>query len=66
MEELIPVALSRTRNYLTIGENIDPEDWAVDEVPHFNADTIFNRIWKTGIGEISFCCTMRVEIENTR
>jgi peptidoglycan-N-acetylglucosamine deacetylase len=44
MEELIPVALSRTRNYLTIGENIDPEDWAVDEVPHFNADTIFNRV----------------------
>jgi cellulose synthase/poly-beta-1,6-N-acetylglucosamine synthase-like glycosyltransferase len=45
MEELIPVALSRARNYLTIGENIDPEDWAVDEVSHFNADTLFNRIW---------------------
>ncbi|MFX7784805.1 polysaccharide deacetylase family protein, partial [Acinetobacter baumannii] len=27
MEELVPVALSRTKNYLTIGENIDPEDW---------------------------------------
>ncbi len=44
MEELIPVALSRTRNYLTIGENIDPEDWEADEVSHFNADSVFNRV----------------------
>jgi peptidoglycan-N-acetylglucosamine deacetylase len=44
MEELIPVALSRTRNYLTIGENIDPEDWEAEEVPNFNADTVFNRV----------------------
>ena len=44
MEELVPVALSRTRNYLTIGENIDPEDWEASEVPHFNADTVYNRV----------------------
>lgn len=44
MEELVPVALSRTRNYLTIGENIDPEDWEASEVPNFNADTVFNRV----------------------
>lgn len=46
MEELIPVALSRTKNYLTIGENIDPLDWqaGIDTIPNFNADTIFNRV----------------------
>lgn len=44
MEELVPVALSRTRNYLTIGENIDPEDWEASEVPNFNADTVYNRV----------------------
>jgi peptidoglycan-N-acetylglucosamine deacetylase len=43
-EELIPVALSRKKNYLTVGESIDPEDWQKDEVPNFNADTIFNRV----------------------
>ncbi len=42
MEELIPVALSRTKNYLTIGENIDPEDWDLEH--GINADTIFNRV----------------------
>ncbi len=40
MEELIPVQLSRKRNYLTIGESIDPEDWQ----PGINADSIFNRV----------------------
>lgn len=40
MEEMIPVALSRTRNYLTVGESIDPEDWQ----PGITADSIFNRI----------------------
>ncbi len=40
MEELVPVALSRTRNYLTIGESIDPEDWQ----PGITADSIFNRV----------------------
>ena len=44
MEELVPVALSRTKNYLTIGENIDPEDWQAGEIPNFNADTIFKRV----------------------
>lgn len=44
MEELVPVALSRTRNYLTIGENIDPEDWEASEVPNFNSDTVYNRV----------------------
>lgn len=44
MEELVPVALARTKNYLTIGENIDPEDWQAGEIPNFNADTIFNRV----------------------
>jgi cellulose synthase/poly-beta-1,6-N-acetylglucosamine synthase-like glycosyltransferase/spore germination protein YaaH/peptidoglycan/xylan/chitin deacetylase (PgdA/CDA1 family) len=40
MEELIPVALSRSRNYLTVGESIDPEDWE----PGVSADTIFKRV----------------------
>lgn len=40
MEELVPVALSRTRNYLTVGESIDPEDWQ----PGVTADSIFNRV----------------------
>lgn len=44
MEELVPVALSRTKNYLTIGENIDPLDWQAGEVDNFNADSIFNRV----------------------
>jgi len=43
-EEMVPIALSRQRNYITVGESIDPEDWQKDEVPNFNADTIFNRV----------------------
>lgn len=43
-EELAPVALSRTRHYVTVGESIDPEDWEKGERPDFNADTIFNRV----------------------
>ncbi len=39
-EELIPVALARQYNYLTIGENIDPNDWEAGAT----ADSIFNRI----------------------
>ena len=46
-EELVPVALSRTRNYITVGESIDPEDWEKGERPDFNADTIFNRVVRT-------------------
>ena len=42
MEEIIPVALARTQNYLFIGENIDPEDWQVG----VKADTIFARVVK--------------------
>lgn len=44
MEELVPVALSREKNYLTIGENIDPLDWQIDEDKNFNGDSIFNRV----------------------
>lgn len=42
MVELIPVAMARKQNYYTIGENIDPEDWDVEN--GVNADTIFNRV----------------------
>ena len=44
MEELVPLALSREKNYLTIGENIDPLDWQTDEDKTFNGDSIFNRV----------------------
>lgn len=43
-EEMVPVALSRTRNYITIGEGIDPEDWQKAEIPELNGDSIFNRV----------------------
>lgn len=43
MEELIPVALSKERGYITVGENIDPNDWEVETIPDFNADSILNR-----------------------
>jgi cellulose synthase/poly-beta-1,6-N-acetylglucosamine synthase-like glycosyltransferase/spore germination protein YaaH/peptidoglycan/xylan/chitin deacetylase (PgdA/CDA1 family) len=39
-EELMPVALARTKNFLDIGESIDPLDWE----PGVVADSIFNRI----------------------
>lgn len=39
-EELQPVALARTKNYLDIGESIDPEDWE----PGVSADTILRRV----------------------
>jgi cellulose synthase/poly-beta-1,6-N-acetylglucosamine synthase-like glycosyltransferase/spore germination protein YaaH/peptidoglycan/xylan/chitin deacetylase (PgdA/CDA1 family) len=42
MEELIPISLARTRNYLDIGESIDPEDWEEG----VEADTIIQRIIK--------------------
>lgn len=42
-EELAPVAMSREKNYVTVGESIDPEDWQVGEIEGFNADSIFNR-----------------------
>lgn len=43
-EEMAPIALSRTRNYITIGESIDPEDWQKAEQPDLNGDTVFNRV----------------------
>lgn len=46
LEEMVPVALSRTRNYITIGESIDPEDWQKAENPDLNGDSIFNRVVK--------------------
>ncbi len=45
-EELIPIALSRKKNYVTVGESIDTEDWQKDEIKGFNADTILNRVIK--------------------
>jgi cellulose synthase/poly-beta-1,6-N-acetylglucosamine synthase-like glycosyltransferase/spore germination protein YaaH/peptidoglycan/xylan/chitin deacetylase (PgdA/CDA1 family) len=43
-EELVPVALSREKNYITVGESIDPEDWQKEDIPTLNGDTILNRI----------------------
>ncbi|HTL09279.1 MAG TPA: glycosyltransferase [Chitinophagaceae bacterium] len=40
VDELIPVALARKKNYLDIGESIDPEDWE----PGVSADTILSRV----------------------
>ncbi|RYY67139.1 MAG: glycosyltransferase [Chitinophagaceae bacterium] len=40
IEELMPVAIARTHNYLDVGESIDPEDWE----PGVTADTIFQRV----------------------
>jgi poly-beta-1,6 N-acetyl-D-glucosamine synthase len=40
IDELLPVAIARTKNYLDVGESIDPLDWE----PGVSADTIFNRI----------------------
>lgn len=45
MDELLPVAIARTKNYLDVGESIDPLDWE----PNVTADQIFNRIIKTKI-----------------
>ncbi|MEP6749324.1 MAG: polysaccharide deacetylase family protein [Bacteroidota bacterium] len=39
-EELIPVAWAHEKNYLDIGESIDPEDWE----PGTPADSIFDRV----------------------
>ena len=39
-EELAPIERSRSENYLTINESIDPNDWA----PGVSSDTIFSRI----------------------
>lgn len=39
-EELAPIERSRSENYLTINESIDPNDWA----PGVSADSIFHRV----------------------
>ena len=39
-EELAPIQRSRSENYLTINESIDPNDWA----PGVSADSIFQRV----------------------
>src|SRR6185295_13557383 len=39
MEELLPVAIARTKNYLDVGESIDPLDWE----PGTSADSIIAR-----------------------
>jgi cellulose synthase/poly-beta-1,6-N-acetylglucosamine synthase-like glycosyltransferase/spore germination protein YaaH/peptidoglycan/xylan/chitin deacetylase (PgdA/CDA1 family) len=39
-DELAPIQRSRTENYLTINESIDPNDWA----PGVTADSIFQRV----------------------
>ena len=39
-EELIPVAIARKKNYLDIGESIDPLDWE----PGTPADSIYERV----------------------
>ncbi|SEF65237.1 Glycosyltransferase, catalytic subunit of cellulose synthase and poly-beta-1,6-N-acetylglucosamine synthase [Halpernia humi] len=38
-EELEPIARSKSSNYITVGESIDPNDWD----PRMNADSIVNR-----------------------
>jgi cellulose synthase/poly-beta-1,6-N-acetylglucosamine synthase-like glycosyltransferase/spore germination protein YaaH/peptidoglycan/xylan/chitin deacetylase (PgdA/CDA1 family) len=40
MDELLPVAIARTRNYLDVGESIDPLDWE----PGTPADSIVQRV----------------------
>ena len=60
LQEIIPVADSRERNYLTVGENIDPEDWQAGEIKGFNADTIVNRVIRSQEMAILFCCMMPV------
>ncbi|MER3463251.1 MAG: glycosyl transferase family 2 [Chitinophagaceae bacterium] len=40
LEELTPVAIARTKNYVDVGESIDPLDWE----PGITADSIFKRV----------------------
>jgi spore germination protein YaaH/peptidoglycan/xylan/chitin deacetylase (PgdA/CDA1 family)/GT2 family glycosyltransferase len=44
-EELAPIALSRQKNYITVGESIDPEDWQIP-INEYRNDTIFDRTVK--------------------
>jgi cellulose synthase/poly-beta-1,6-N-acetylglucosamine synthase-like glycosyltransferase/spore germination protein YaaH/peptidoglycan/xylan/chitin deacetylase (PgdA/CDA1 family) len=43
-EEIVPIELSRKRNYITVGESLDPNDWDKINEPGMNGDTIFNRV----------------------
>jgi cellulose synthase/poly-beta-1,6-N-acetylglucosamine synthase-like glycosyltransferase len=43
-DEMVPIALSKTRNYITVGESMDPNDWEKEAHPNLNSDTILNRI----------------------
>jgi cellulose synthase/poly-beta-1,6-N-acetylglucosamine synthase-like glycosyltransferase/peptidoglycan/xylan/chitin deacetylase (PgdA/CDA1 family) len=43
-EELAPLALSRKKNYITVGESIDPNDWRHELQESTQADTIFKRV----------------------
>jgi cellulose synthase/poly-beta-1,6-N-acetylglucosamine synthase-like glycosyltransferase/spore germination protein YaaH/peptidoglycan/xylan/chitin deacetylase (PgdA/CDA1 family) len=43
-EEIVPIELSRKRNYITVGESVDPNDWNKINEPSMNGDTIYNRV----------------------
>ncbi len=59
-EEMVPIALSRTRNYITIGEGIDPEDWQKAEIPELNGDSIFNRVLNIYAAHVSNSDTFNI------
>lgn len=40
LQEILPVVLSKSEHYYTIGESIDPEDWT----PGITADQIYNSV----------------------
>ena len=58
-EELAPIQRSRSENYLTINESIDPNDWAAG----VSADSIVQRVIKQVkmAMQVLFYCTMQVE-----
>lgn len=44
-EELKPILLSRKKNYITVGESIDPNDWQEElHTESAPADTVFKRV----------------------
>ena len=43
-EELAPIALSRKKNYISVGESIDPNDWRKEYQESEVSDTIFKRV----------------------
>ncbi len=62
-EEIEPIARSKNDNYITVGEAIDPNDWADDLV---NADTIFNRVKQQALAENSNIILLHDAGGNTR